>query len=80
LDRLIRSGRYTKKTNQEIRVYDDRHNRYRCNYEDRVHVKYVMLSDRRLVLSQDNNFIYDVNHFPRTGAQEAKMSSLIPYV
>jgi len=30
LDRLIRSGRYTKKTNQEIRVYDDRHYRYRC--------------------------------------------------
>lgn len=77
LSHLINSGRFNKIPTKTIKSFKDHHYRYRCN--DRFHVRLVMLSDRRLALSNDDNFIYDVNNFPGMRSTAARRPSQLPY-
>lgn len=71
--------RYNRIDRGRIDSIDDKHFRYRCNTKDRVHVKLVMVSFRRLALSQDRRFVYDVNNFPGYQAIAARKPNDLPY-
>ena len=77
LSHLINNGRLNKIATNTIKFFNDRHYRYRSN--DRLHVRLVMLSDRRLALSHDDNFIHDINNFPGMRATAARRPSQLPY-
>lgn len=64
---LTRDGRLLKFTKQqldEFRFTTRTERRLRCNRKDHPHVKAVLLSERKLAVSLDDNFRYDVNNFP----------------
>jgi hypothetical protein len=71
--------RFNKVRKTEIDRFDDRHFKYACNFRDRCHVKLVMLSCRKIAISQDNNFINDVNRFPRYHARASNRPSGLNY-
>jgi hypothetical protein len=65
--RLTREGRLIKFSKQQLDelTFDKRtERRLRSNRKDRPHIKVTLLSDRKLALSLDRNFRYDVNNFP----------------
>lgn len=72
-------SRYNNIPKREIDTFNDRHFKYTCHMKDRCHVKLVMLSFRKLALSQEDNFINDVNEFPRHRALASKNPEHIPY-
>lgn len=67
IDRLTREGRLIKFSQRQLDelVFGKRiQNALRSNHKDHQHIKVVLLSHRKLALSLDNNFRYDVNNFP----------------
>lgn len=65
--RLTRDGRLIRFSHQELNqlVFNNRITRkLRSNAKDHEHIKVVLLSYRKLALSLDGNFRYDVNNFP----------------
>jgi predicted nucleic acid-binding protein len=70
IDQLTRDGRLIIIKNDRIKEFKDKYytkavkKRLRCNNEDREHFPLVLLSDRKYALSYDDNFIYDLEHFP----------------
>jgi len=65
--RLTRDGRLIKfsKSQLDALVFSKRiERRLRSNRKDHAHIKAVLLSDRKLALSLDNNFRHDLNNFP----------------
>jgi hypothetical protein len=71
--------RFNKIDKRIVDTFNDRHFRYNCNTEDHCHVKLVMLSFRRLALSQDPDLVRDVNRFPRYNAHASNRPSALPY-
>lgn len=71
IGQLTKHGRLIKFTTQQLRGFGiKKHVKkgLRSNPKDHVHLKAVLLSDRKLALSLDDNFRYDVNSFPGHGA------------
>lgn len=66
IDKLTRDGRLIKISNAEIKDFKDKNftktieKKLKCNIEDREHIPVVLLSNRKLVLSRDDNFAYDL--------------------
>ncbi len=67
IDRLTRDGRLVKFSRQQLDefVFGRRiEGALRSNRKDHPHIKAVLLSNRQLALSLDDNFRYDLNNFP----------------
>lgn len=70
IDKLTKDGRLVKITNQDIKDFKNQHftktveKRLHSNNEDRDHIPVVLLSDRKYALTYDENFTYDLEHFP----------------
>lgn len=70
IDKLTKEGRLVCVTNPEINDFKTKYftktveKKLRSNEEDRNHIPIVMLSDRRYVLTYDEDFTYDLEHFP----------------
>ena len=66
IDRLIREGRVNTISVELLRNFKFRKSEERVllsNHEDRVHLKSVLLSNRKLALSNDQNLSTDINNF-----------------
>ena len=59
-------------TKRELRVI-------RCNAKDHEHLKAVMLSRRKMALTEDNNFAYDVQNLTRIRGFAARHPQDLPY-
>jgi len=82
---FTQQGRLNAITNEQIKTFKQRYftkaleKKMRCNSEDREHIPVVLLSERKMALSRDDNFIYDLENFPRFQAIVAKRPQDIPY-
>jgi hypothetical protein len=77
-----RRGRLRKFENAdlaEIKFDKARLRRLKRNREDYLHLKLVILSRRRLALTNDQNFEWDVNYFPGIGARASNRPEKLPY-
>jgi len=85
IDILTRQGRLVRIGNADIKEFQRTHftkkvlKSLRANKEDHDHIPVVLLSDRKYALSLDNNFIYDLVHFPGFRARAEKRPEDLPY-
>jgi len=85
IDILTRQGRLVKIVNADIKEFQRTHftkkviKNLRTNKEDHDHIPVVLLSDRKYALSLDNDFIYDLVHFPGFRARAEKRPEDLPY-
>jgi hypothetical protein len=80
--RLTRDGRLIKLSRQQLDefVFNRRIERVlRSNRKDHPHIKAVLLSNRKLALSLDDNFRYDLNNFPGHQAVARKRPEELNY-
>jgi hypothetical protein len=80
LDYLRTQSRLKKFKPSDIDKVKDSSFSYTCNRKDWSHVKLVMLSQRRLAVAGDVNFVNDVNRFPRYKAIAVLCPSKCSYV
>jgi hypothetical protein len=80
VNRLLSDGRLKQFTRRQLRAFRfPRSVALRSNWNDHDNVKAVMLSERKLALSHDANFRYDVNHFPGCKAMARGRPQDLPY-
>jgi hypothetical protein len=82
VDRLTRDGRLIKIKNSELRSFKfskSIERSLRSNKKDWNHLKTILLSHRKYAITMDNDFTFDVNHFPKHNARAAHCPSLVPY-
>ena len=82
VDRLQKEGRlkfYKRSEVQAFRIKDSRRKRLRSNRRDHDYLKIVLLSDRKLGLSDDKKLRYDINNYPGYAAVAAGHPSAIDY-
>jgi hypothetical protein len=67
ISKLTISGRLHSVSKQKLKAFkipNRIERRLRSNRKDWDSLKAVMLSDRKLALSRDSNFVFDVNNYP----------------
>ncbi len=70
INTLTKEGRLVRISNQLIKDFKSQYftkaveKKLRSNNEDRDHIPAVLLSDRKYALTYDENFTYDLEHFP----------------
>ncbi|HEY6153004.1 MAG TPA: hypothetical protein VIW07_04620 [Candidatus Udaeobacter sp.] len=77
-----RRGRLRKFQNAElatIQFSKGQVRKLRRNAEDYLHIKLVILSRRRLALTNDQNFAWDVNNFPGVAGRASNRPEKLPY-
>jgi hypothetical protein len=85
IDILTQKGRLIKITNTEIKEFQREHfkkkvkKNLRSNKKDHDHIPVVLLSHRKYALSLDNDFIYDLVHFPGFTVRVEKRPENLPY-
>jgi hypothetical protein len=85
IDKLTREGRLIKVTNTKIKEFQRDYftkkivKNLRSNKEDHDHISVVLLSHRKYALSLDDDFIYDLVHFPGFKARVEKRPERLPY-
>lgn len=83
LDILQREGRLNMKSNEEIKAFQKKHFvkklKFKCNYKDRFHIPIILLSIRKMVLSEDINFIFDLINFPKFNVTAAIVPEKLSY-
>lgn len=85
IDVLSKQGRFNIISNRRIEKFKQKHfkkhvvRKLTCSRNDWDHIPVVMLSDRKYVLSLDNDFRRDVNQFPGFPALAAGRPQDIPY-
>ncbi|MCP5103556.1 MAG: hypothetical protein GY950_09265 [bacterium] len=85
IGKLNREGRLIIIKNAGIKEFQREHftrkviKKLRSNNEDRDHIPVVLLSDRKFALSRDDDFIYDLLHFPGFKARAEKRPEKLPY-
>ena len=83
--KLQREERLNYISNQQIKDFKDLHftkkveSKLLSNKEDREHIPVVLLSDRRMVLSIDDNFLEDILKFPKFTVVAAKRPEKLNY-
>ena len=68
IGRLTQEGRLNKINNQQISAFiipKKIENRLLSNKKDRDHLKTIILSFRKLAITSDNNFLRDINNYPK---------------
>jgi len=67
IDKMQREGRLNKIENSRIKEFIEKQNKQfeklRCNSEDKEHIPVVLLSDRKIALTKDENLRFDLLHF-----------------
>ncbi len=82
---LQKQGRLNPISNREIKDFQRNYfskkilRRLRCNESDRDHIPVVLLSDRKFAVTIDDDFLYDLTHFPGFIVKAAKRPEQIPY-
>ncbi len=85
IDKMTREGRLFKIENREIKAFQQKHftkqciKKLRSNRDDHDHIPVVVLSYRKYALSLDNDFIYDLTHFPGFQVKAEKRPEQLPY-
>ncbi len=85
LDKMQKQGRRILVTNQQIKDFQNEYftkkvlKNLKSNSEDREHIPVVFLSDRKYVLTLDENFTFDLLHFPKSDARVEKRPENLPY-
>jgi hypothetical protein len=82
IDILTRDGRLNKKTNAEINAFaisKGQERKMRSHGKDRKIVICVLLSDRRFIISKEENVLYDVMNYPGYQCNAKKEPKMIPY-
>lgn len=85
IDTLLKDGRLIKITKAQIEGFQEEYytkamiKRLRANNEDRYHIPVVLLSDRKYALTNDQNFAYDLKHFPGFSVLVSNRPEEIPY-
>ena len=70
ISKMTKEGRLIQITNHEIKDFKSQYftkaieKKLRSNNEDRDHIPSVLLSERKYALTYDENFTYDLEHFP----------------
>ncbi len=83
--KLQRENRLHKIENQEIKDFQKKYftknilKKLQSNSEDRAHLPVVLLSDRKMALSIDDNFLKDLLIFKKFKVTVAKRPELLPY-
>ena len=86
VEKLRREGRLNNFSNKQIKQFSNTYFRpvvlrnLRSNQKDRYHIQIVLLSSRKIALTKDVNFTYDLTHFPRFRATVADCPSKISYI
>ncbi|OFX17555.1 MAG: hypothetical protein A2033_00265 [Bacteroidetes bacterium GWA2_31_9] len=82
---MQKQGRRIFITNQKIKDFQNKHftksilKKLKSNIEDREHIPVVLLSERKYVLSLDENFTYDLHQFPKFIVRVEKRPENLPY-
>jgi len=85
LAKMQKQGRRIFITNQQIKDFQKEHftkktlKKLKSNDEDREHIPVVFMSERKYVLTLDENFSYDLLHFPKFIARVEKRPENLPY-
>lgn len=82
VDRLQRDGRVKRLSKSELRAFrlpTSAKRLLRSNRADHDFIKVVLLSDRKLGVSEDRDLAYDINNFPGHHAHVARAPSKIDY-
>ncbi len=85
IDKLTREGRLNMITNAEIKQFKQIYftnkilRKLRANTEDREFIAVVLLSYRKYALTVDDDFIYDLVHFPGFNVLAKKHPQDLPY-
>ena len=85
VNKLTQEGRLVKITNQQIKDFKNKkkkkkvEKKLQSNNEDREHIPTVLLSDRKFALTYDDNFKYDLEHFPGFTVIVGKRPEDLPY-
>lgn len=83
--KMQREGRILKVSNEQIKSFQKTHfkkaieKKLRSNRKDRDHLPIVLLSHRKYALTIDDNFSYDLTHFPGFRAIAAKRPEKLQY-
>ena len=85
ISQLTKDGRLELFSNEEINGFKSQYftkaieKKLRSNNEDREHIPPVLMSDRKYALTYDDNFTYDLEHFPGFTVIVQKRPENIPY-
>ncbi len=85
IHRLTQEGRLVHFGKTQIDDFKNNHftktveKKLRSNAEDRDHIPAVLMSDRKYALTYDENFTYDLEHFPGFTVIVRKRPEDIPY-
>jgi hypothetical protein len=85
IDKLTKEGRLIKIKNADIKDFQREFftkkviKNLRSNKEDHDHIPVVLLSYRKYALSLDDDFIYDLVHFPGFTVIAEKRPEKLPY-
>ncbi|MCK4760673.1 MAG: hypothetical protein KAW12_00640 [Candidatus Aminicenantes bacterium] len=85
IDKLTREGRLINFKNAEIKEFQQQYftktitRKLRSNKADHDHIPIVLMSDRKIALSLDDNLIYDLVHFPGFTVKAEKRPENLPY-
>lgn len=85
INKLMSEGRLVKISNPAIKEFKQKffskktEKSLRSNKADHDHIPVVLLSDRKYALSLDDNFIYDLRHFPGFTVLVEKRPEKLPY-
>jgi hypothetical protein len=83
--KFTREGRLIKIANHDISEFKNQHyrkkikNQLRSNYQDQDHLPIVLISNRKMALSNDTNLIYDIIHFPGYSSYASNRPELLNY-
>ena len=84
ISELNKKGRLYKIGKDQIKEFIRKHFKkslkLRSNVKDHQHIPVVMLSNRKLALSLDGNFRYDINNFPKFKAEAYEFPSEANYI
>ncbi len=85
LSRMQKEGRRIFINNQQIKEFQNEYftkkslRNLKSNEEDHDHISVVFLSDRKFVLTLDENFTFDLLNFPKFSARVEKRPENLPY-
>lgn len=85
VNKLMREGRLVKISNEQINTFRNTYfskaieKKLKSNAEDRNHIPVVLLSDRKMALTNDDKFTSDLEFFPGFTVIVSNRPEQIPY-
>ena len=83
---MTKEGRLTNFNKKQIEAFQKQYHTKKVlknlltkDTKDINHIPAVLMSDRKMALSEDNNFIHDLNQIPNFTAITAKRPEDLPY-